>query len=508
MRIWKEKSCAVKCALYTVCASAALAVGPWAVQQNRYLYALFLTLLAAVGYFYIVFAVAGRNWLDIRAVFHGVWVFTIGLAALQLTEYQEDWQTKTWLCLAGAYAMFQIGASLGMWLNCRYAHGISKRVAGFKLGRLSWKSSPNRLFGICVVTTLIGLGCFVANVMIRGYIPCFSDDPAAYLTFYTRFHVFAVASTVASGFCYYCIKTQKLAVWKKLVLWGCILYLTFLFPIMVVSRGTFVTSALSLTVSVFYLNRKKFTVLVCCVVMIVGVYVGASMLRGYTDAQLEVFFEPATIVGTEPTESQATEPSDTTSTEPSDTTSTEPTDTEATADSSTPGSTPGAVFAFRLSPKAVFIYSYLTVSHDNFNEAVQNSKKMSWGLRQIAPFNVILRSDKIDQARDNMENYLVRDHLNTVNLIGDFYYDFHEWGVFLLMLLWGAVFGVMQAFCENHTGPISLLVLGNAMTPVALNFFSAWTSVFSFWLMWGTALLMAIALYVKISPKTEIKEEH
>jgi hypothetical protein len=115
--------------------------------------------------------------------------------------------------------------------------------------------------------------------------------------------------------------------------------------------------------------------------------------------------------------------------------------------------------------------------------------------------------NKLNKAQENMESYLVRDHLNTINLIGNFYYDFHEWGVLILMLLWSTVFGIMQAFCEKHTGPISLLVLGNAMTPVALNFFSAWTSVFSFWLMWGTTLLMAIALYIKISPK-KIEEEH
>ena len=158
---------------------------------------------------------------------------------------------------------------------------------------------------------------------------------------------------------------------------------------------------------------------------------------------------------------------------------------------------------FQLPAKLSFAYTYLTVSHDNFNEAVQNSTQYTYGLRQFAPFNVILRSSFIEQKINSGEYYLVRDHLNTTNLIGDAYYDLHEWGVLLLMFVWSFAFGIIQSFREEAQGAISLAVLGNAMTPVALCFFATWMSNFAIWLIWGTELLAAIAVFIQIAPRNE-----
>ena len=63
---------------------------------NHYLSSLLLIVSAVALYFLIVLYPAQRNWMDIRAVFTGVWLGTIGLATLRLTEYQEPWQAKTW----------------------------------------------------------------------------------------------------------------------------------------------------------------------------------------------------------------------------------------------------------------------------------------------------------------------------------------------------------------------------------------------------------------------------
>lgn len=494
----KKHSTIVKMILYIVISTLSLMLSPWIVENHRYANAIWLLLIAVGGYFFIAFAVASRNWMDIRAVFHAVWIFTIMLASLQLTDYQEDWQVKTWMCMAGAYAMFQIGANLGMHFGKRQTKKVLHSFSKFRIGRVSFSMHQERLFWVCLGTTLIGLACFIINVMIRGYIPAFSDDPNAYLTFYTRFHVFSVAATAVSGLCYYVIKTQDISTGKKIVMWLCILYTTILFPMLVVSRGTFVTAAISLTVSVFYLNRKKLWVLVVCVAMILGAYAGVSVLRGYADAQLVEFFEPKTIsMQTHTEETEVTEAIEVTEQTVEATEVTEQT-TEATVDAGT--EEPDAVF--QLPAKLAFAYGYLSVSHDNFNEAVQNSTQYTYGLRQIAPFNVILRSSWIEETIASGEYYLVREHLNTTNLIGDAYYDLHEWGVLLFMFLWSFAFGVIQAFREESQGPISLSVLGNVMTPVALCFFATWMSNFSLWLIWGTQLLAAIAASIQFEPRT------
>ena len=100
---------------------------------------------------------------------------------------------------------------------------------------------------------------------------------------------------------------------------------------------------------------------------------------------------------------------------------------------------------------------------------------------------------------------MVRPHLKTVNLVGLFYYDFHEWGVAIFMLLWSFIFGILQKITELSKTPFVLLALGNAMVPVALCFFAAWMSVFSQWMLWGVVLIFAVASTIKIDSNKKLK---
>lgn len=454
--------------------------------QNPLLSGFFMIFFAAVLYFWIVLLVAEKNWLDIRAVFTIAWMGTIGLAALRLTGYQEQWQSMTWVNMGLAYAVFQVGADLGLHYGKKWHDALVKGFEKLHIGRLHFSMKPARLFPVCITVTAIGLTCFVINIFIKGFIPCFSSSPTAYVDFYTKFHVFAVAACSVSGLCYYTIRTQTLRLWQKIALYACILYTVFVFPIMVVSRGVFVVAAVSLTVSVFYLHKKRLLALVLCLAVILGVYWGCSNLRNLTDSQLSTLFEPISVdISNKPTE-DATKPTD-----PED----------ATKPTGEPSKEPGASSSFQLSPKMAFLYGYLTVSHDNFNEAVQNTEEFTYGVRQLAPFNVILRNDWIRQKNADAPIYFVRPYLNTTNLIGDFYYDFGTIGVILFSLLWAFVFGINQSAYEKGKDPIVLLLLGNTMVPIVLCFFSTWLSMFTHWLLWGTPLLFAIACCAQRKPK-------
>lgn len=462
--------------ILTVAGFLLLALGAPLTPTNRFAVGIAQILGGIVLYFLAVFLLADRNWLDIRAVFSGVWICTIGLAALRLTDYQEPWQDTTWYLVAVAYAAFHVGSSLGIFCGPKLYVHLHRKFGAFKLGRLKLQLNEGRLFWICVITTLIGLTCFCINVVIRGFIPCFSEDPSAYVSFYTKFHVFSVAATGAAGLCYYTLSTQKLSTFRKIILGLCAVYLVIVFPVLVLSRGTFVVAALSLTVSMFYLHKRKFLVLFLCLASIVGVYAIMSDMRGYSDTELDSFFEPSDIVIITPPENP------------------EP-DTQAP---------PGVEeVRFSLPPKLAFVYTYLTVSHDNFNEAVENATVFACGTKQLAPFNVILRNQWIADNNGCVPTYLVRQHLNTTNVIGDFYYDFAGWGVGLCMLLWAFIFGILQSAYTHGKGPFALLVLGNTMTPVAYCFFSSWLSTFTHWMLWGVALLLALAACFTVVPKNK-----
>lgn len=424
---------------------------------NHYISAVILVFAAIGLYIYGVLAIAKKNWLDIRAVFSFVWLLTIGLASLRLTGYQEEWQSKTWFMLALAHLVFPMGITFGERAG-QHLLQWSHKHKDFRGGRVYIVGTEKRLFTICVVTTLIGLACFIAAILTKGTVPFFSSDPQAYVKFYTRFHIFSVAATVVSGLCYYTIKTQNISKWQKSILYLCIVYSTFVFPILVVSRGVFISSALSLTTAVFYLNKRRFWILLCCLFVMGSIYLYASTLRNLSDSQLNVIFEPSEIALSEDEDHEN--------------------DTE--------------VEQFQLLPKVAFLYSYLTVSHDNFNEAVQNSKSLSYGVRQFMPFNVIFRF----QMPEIEETYLVRKHLNTHNFISDAYYDFHEIGVSILIFIWAIIFGAIQKYYTLSQGPFSLLALGNTVSAVALSFFTPWMSNFTHWLLWGTSFVLFLVCYV------------
>lgn len=461
--------------LYTSIGTVLLISAAFIDPINHYISALLLLIGSVVLYFLFAVTLDSKNYLSLKAVFTLVWLFTIGLADLKLVDYQEQWQRNTWFLLALAYAMFQIGILLGSRLGGKIADRLTKK-RGLQRGRLKLELRPERLFGICVVVSAVGLICFVANVCIRGWIPYFVKETGMYAQFYTKFYLFAVAASMISGLCYYCLKTQQLAKWKKAILIFCILYSTFIFPILVVSRGTFICSALSLTAAIFYLNKKKFWVLVTCVVVMFGVYEIGSAARNYTSDQLNALFQPSEIV-INPGTDNPLEPDDNPNIE-----------------------NPGKL-TFQLPGKVAFLYSYLTIGHDNFNEAVQNATEYTYGVRQLKPFNVLLRSSKIDNIIDNGERCLVRPYLTTINLIGNSYYDLRWFGVGFFMLVWAIGFGMIESCYLKGKGIFSLLVLGNTLTPVVLCFFESWMSEFSVWMHWGLILILCLIACVTLLPK-------
>lgn len=463
------KKLLIKTGAFTTIGFIVLAIGGVLSDFNNFLSGVLIMLLAIGMYFYIVFGIAEKNWLDLRAVFSGIWLGTIGLAALRLTGYQEEWQTKTWVLLGVTYLVFHIASLLAEIFGDGITDKLSDVICKIKFKKIGFANRENRLFLICVVTTLVGLGCFIANIAIKGYIPCFSNDPFAYVNFYTKFHLFAVGSTIACGLCYYCIKTQKISKFKKVILWLCILYLLILYPIMIVSRGVFVSVALYFTTVVFYLNKRKFTALVLCLVIIFAVYIGASQLRNFTDAQLGDLFEPVEVEIVDPDDE----------------------DEDEDGKSNVP--------AITLSPKAAFLYGYLTVGHDNFNEAVQNLDEYTWGCRTFRPFNVILRIPKFEKIAKSAKDHLVRPHLNTFNFLGEFYYDFHTFGVIFFVFILAFLSMLLQRATLKYNSMVLLLILGLIFQEIFLVFFSNMAARFEFWMFLGLILIFAVVSSIVFS---------
>lgn len=297
-------------------------------------------------------------------------------------------------------------------------------------------------------------------------------------------------------------------IWQKVFLWFSIIYSVIIFPILIVNRSALLSAGLSLITVVFYLNRKKFTVLLLSVIVLAAAFGVCTSGRGYSEAQLKEFFEPSKIEIGVPESTDNSEPvSEDTSNSQSSTeglpesssTDDSSANIEDNPDMSISEETDNKGTGFELSGTAAFIYTYLTVSHDNLNEAVLHDIDRTYGALQFTPFNVILRIPSIQQMIDEAHIYKVRDHLTTINLIGYAYYDFGVVGVVVFMLLWSFAFGVIQACYEKGKGIFSLMALGVAMTPIALCFFDPWMSEFIQWVYWGEVLILFMVSYVSVN---------
>lgn len=505
---------------------------------NHYIASLILIFAGISSYFY--FAKQDNvSYIKLKAVFSGVWLLTIGLATMKFLEYQVPWEKYTWLHLCLSHTFFLFANDMARDTFTSLENKFNLKKLNIRKFPFRYELVPERLFWVATVATLIGITSFLINVRIKGYIPFFVSDsnPDAYVDFYTRFHTFVVASLVSAGLAYYTLKKIQLSKLRQILLTSYIVILVFILPILLVQRGTFINAALILTTVIYTMSNRKFRVLFICLVIIFGGYLLGSMLRGYTDDQLNQFFVPKEITSTTAQQSTPLNSSSSISStngaiestslqEPSSTiplpsasptataelaSPTEPVSQVEVTSSSETISTIGddTIRTFRLPPQAAFLYSYLTVSHDNFNSAVEKNTTFTWGIWQIEPFNVLIRSDwvelKLEAAELNSQGHRVMYHLNTFNLVSKAFYDFGIIGVIFFISLWSYAFGLVEEFNKKYEGIFSTLAYGVIMTPVALCFMNPWLSIFSVWLMWGTILIMFVVSSFSLKKRGEKK---
>ncbi len=492
--------------LVSVISVLVLVIGMTTAWVNQFLSGAILVAGAVGVYFFTVHKTSDKNYLDFVATFSAVWIATIGLAQLRLLDYQKIWEIRTWINLILSTVCFQIGIPFGHKVGQKILDLIGSKTE-IDVGRIRFQFKKQRLFWICLVSTAIAVALFVWNILIKGYVPFFSTMFNAYAYFYTRRMVFVTAACAVSPIAYWCIKKGELAGWQKACMYACIAINTFIIPILQVNRGVFVVAALMLTAPVFFLNGKKFLVLLMCLVVTFGFYEVGSVARNYTNEYLNSVFEPTQFdpIDDPKPDQDKDEDDDHDSSKPNKgTTKPSTSTTKPQANNSQPNDNSGnGGVGFKLPAKLSFLYGYFTVSHDNFNEAVANASRYSYGVRQLAPFNVILRSGTIDAALSNTEYYTVKPDLNTSNLISSAYYDLRELGVSVFVLLWGLILGAIEMMYLKHKGVFALAAMGNCLTPVVFCFFSPWFENFTLWLFWGTILLFMFFACVHILPKTK-----
>lgn len=432
----------------------------WIYMNDKNIIAGIICMLSAIG-FYIYYYFKSHNLLNYQGVFLLSWWGCIGLAMLRLLGYQSKWSNKTLLIYYLASLIFMFGLILGKFVFNKFYNNL---IINKKKTRIDYELRANRIFWIVIISAIIAIGCFACSYFIKGFIPIFSTSPKAYVDFYTKFHIFEVATIACCGLGYYCIKKTSISKSKKFFLYLSIVIIVMILPIISVSRGILVCGFVILAPSVYFYSKKRALALFLLIIIGIGCFGLCTQKRNLSNEDLTYFFQPIT----EPTKS-----------------------------------------IIQLSPKEAFVYSYLTVGFDNLDVNIKNFNAFANGAYQLKPFNVILRNKNIDNILDNMFKNIkeVSEGLNTFGLIAAPYFDFGMKGVFIFMLIWSFAFGIIESYFLKYKGACSSVVYGITLIPVALTFFDSWMSVFTTWMWWGTAGIYFIILYLNFKRKHEFYKE-
>lgn len=407
----------------------------------------------------VLFYMESRWILDYRVMLSLFWLGGEGIAALQLSNLQQPWNTKTWAAFGLFYLVFLWGWQLG---NVLWNRRESKRIASGNRNGCRSKTSlsveekkemTERIYRSIWIVALVSVACFWTEVAILGYIPLFSEDTHAYNYFHvTGIHYFTFSCMLVHPLTLiYLMEAGKPEKKRQilLVVWN---LLALSIPVFCISKFQFILTLL-LPVMVYFLYRKNipWKKLLIGAAAIGGVSVAIFMFmtsqRNYEDGYLNQIFNMKN---------------------------------------------PAIPLPFQ------YVYMYIANNYDNFNclvEALDAGQAVyAYGLKELFPVFALTGMKFVFPELVNFPVFSTIAELNTLTILYDAYYDFGLVGC----VLFGGVLGLVCSFLTNLVGvtknPVSYLFYGQVAMYLLLSFFSAWFSNPTTW-FW---LVITWMLYVYI----------
>ena len=438
---------------------------------------------ALIVYFYI--SLNKKNFYSLNSIFSAIWLGTISLSNLKILSYQRIWSNETWLYLALGFLIFNIFIEIG---NTKK----NKRIDSI-LENLNFENFNNKyLFFVCLLFGFIAVFGFIMTAKICGYIPFFSYEYNNYSNFYTKYLLLSHFSIINIPLTYYCY-TKENNIVKKICLIFIIFVQVFLIPTLAVNRGIFLIGALLLTATVYYLGKRTFLKVAICLIFAFAGYEIGSLGRHYTNELLSSSFKQneSEIIEENNQNNEISEENqnsetikENNSSKQNDTILEETIPTNEYSEylekvndntyivHNTNNSL--SDITFKIPEKILFIYSYLTVSHDNFDLIVKYNDEYSLGIRQLLGFDFILKRI-IPNYKESLNYYYVQFNLNTNNFLGTSISDFGIIGLIIFCAVFGFISGFIEASYLKSNRIIDLLILSILSYCVVLSFFSNYT---------------------------------
>ncbi len=378
-----------------------------------------------------------KNLADMKGLFVLSWVGGQGIACLQLSHLQTDWNVWTWVTFFLAYIGFCAG----------YLRRKSKeRHAELKTDYVT----AERLLICACALAVISWICFFVEFMVVGFIPLFSDEPHAYSYFHVSgVHYFTISCILVPAITVLWWKVKKTGKMRSYLLLAGANLTAVAVPILCVSRFQLLF-AVGFAVVVYVLTSRKLNwkIVLLLFVILIPLYVGLTVARNHDVEYLNDIFDMK--------------------------------------DSSTP--------IFITQP-----YIYVANNFENFNCLVEQIAEHTYGVRMLFPVFALTGLKFIFPELTASPIYITKPELTTLTMFYDAYYDFGTAGVFLLAVAIGFAARKLTMWIHDGGNPVSYLFYGQIAIYLGLAFFTTWFSNPTTW-FW-LALTALMYLFVKYRKK-------
>lgn len=373
--------------------------------------------------------------VDLKGLFSLSWIGGEGIACLQLSRLQSDWETVTWVCFFLAYFFF----SLGYDLSLRRMRGVKSGVQEHPKGQ---EAVQARRVMACILFLGIGsVSCFLLEALVLGFIPLFSPEPHAYSYFHiSGVHYFTVSCILIPALSVLYVKlTDRWDVFRIVVLVLGNLIAAGI-PILCVSRFQLLFAVGFAAVVYLMLYRHvTWKMIVTAAVVLIPVYVLLTVARRHDITYLNGIFE----------------------------------------------------MKYRKMP--IFItqpYIYVANNYENFNCMVCQLPAFTKGLRMLFPVFALTGLKFVFPQVAAFPIYTTKEELTTVTLFYDAYYDFGVVGIILLAALLGFGAAWLSGWVEKSGNPAAYLFYGQIAIYLGLSFFTTWFSNPTTWFWLALTFMM------------------
>lgn len=375
-----------------------------------------LVLMAEALFLYVHWVKESGSLVELRALFTLAWVGGQGIACLQLSKLQADWNYVTWLCFFLIFGGFGIGYEWGQ----KYEKVEEKELE-------KDEEQARRLLHCIIGLMAASILCFAFEAVKVGFIPLFSDEPHAYSYFHVSgVHYFTVSCILIPAITVLYIKVStKIPAGNKMLLLAANVTAVMI-PFLCVSRFQLLFAVGFAVVTYIMVNKKiRIRTMVILIVALVPVYVILTVFRhhdvSYLNSIFEMKWEKMPIFITQP-------------------------------------------------------YMYVANNFENFNCMVEQITEHTWGIKMLFPFFALTGLKFVIPQVNITQIYLTKPELTTLTMFYDAYYDFGIFGVFFFAMLIGIVAKILMNVVKNSKNPTAYLFYGQIAIYLGLAFFTTWFS--------------------------------